>query len=52
MDWECSSDDGDKKYIRNYVVKLPRKCPLERPGMRWEDNINMDLRKTGCEDGR
>jgi hypothetical protein len=26
--------------------------PLEKLTRRWEDNINMNLRKIGCDDGR
>ena len=25
-----------------------RKRPLERPRLRWEDNIKMDLQEVGC----
>jgi hypothetical protein len=31
------------------VGKPEGKRPLERPRRRWEDNIRMDLRKTGWE---
>jgi hypothetical protein len=34
------------------MVGKPGKWPLGRPRRKWEDNIKIDLRKIGCEDGR
>jgi hypothetical protein len=31
------------------IVKCGRKRPHERPRHRWEDNIKMCYRETGCE---
>jgi len=39
----------DKKCIQNFGRIPERKRPLERRRLRWEDNITMDLRKTGWE---
>jgi hypothetical protein len=36
---------------RILVGKPSGKCPLGRT-KRWEDNMKMDLRDTGCEDQR
>jgi hypothetical protein len=30
----------------------PGKRPLGRSRKRWEDNVKMDLREVGCEDGK
>ena len=34
---------------RVLVRKPEGKGPLERPRLRWEDNIKMDLQEVGCE---
>jgi hypothetical protein len=34
---------------RVLVVRPGGKRPLGRPRLRWEDNINMDLRETGID---
>jgi hypothetical protein len=34
------------------VEKINGKGPLRRPERRWEDNIQMELRETGYENGR
>jgi len=36
---------------RVFVGKPEGKRPLERPRLRWEDNIKMDLQKMGCGRG-
>jgi len=36
---------------RILVGKCHGKCPLGRLKRIWEDNIKMDLREIGCEDG-
>jgi hypothetical protein len=33
---------------RVLVGKPEGKRPLGRPGLRWEDNIKMDLQEVGC----
>jgi hypothetical protein len=35
--------------IQNTVAKPLGKCRLERPRMRWRDNIETDIREIGCE---
>jgi hypothetical protein len=40
---------GEQSVYRVSVGKPERKRPLGRPRRRWEDNINMDLLKVGCE---
>jgi hypothetical protein len=41
---------GVGRYIYTILVGRPEvKRPLERPRRRWEDNIKMDLRKTGID---
>jgi hypothetical protein len=41
-------------HIRNahkiVMESLEGKRPLGRPRCRWEDNIDMDVNETGCED--
>ena len=32
-----------------FVGKSEGKKPLGRPGLRWEDSIEMDLNEVGCE---
>jgi hypothetical protein len=34
--------------MKNVVGKIGGKSPLGRSGDRWENNIEMDLRKVGC----
>jgi hypothetical protein len=34
---------------RVLVAKPEGKRPLGRPRLRWEDEIRVDLRETGCE---
>ena len=39
---------GEKRGAYRVLVGIPeRKRPLERPRLRWEDNIKMDLREVG-----
>ena len=40
-----------KNAYRVLVGKPKGKRPLGRPRRRWEDNIQMDLRKVGCDPG-
>jgi hypothetical protein len=37
------------KYVTNLVCKSEENCPLGRPRRRWNDNIKLDLRKTGLQ---
>jgi hypothetical protein len=39
--------EGNGVY-RVLVGKPEGKRPLGRPGLRWEDNIKMDLQEVGC----
>jgi hypothetical protein len=40
----ASSSNGEWKSVYRVLVEKPEgKRPLERPGRRWEDNIQMDL---------
>jgi hypothetical protein len=40
---------GKKRSAHRILVGKPeRKRPLRRPGRRWVDNIEMDIRKIGC----
>jgi len=41
--------NGLMKCTWNFGLKTWREQPLRRPRYRWEDNIRMDLRKTGWE---
>jgi len=44
---------GDMRNAYHTLVrKSEEKRPLRRPRCRWEDNIEMDHRERGCEDGR
>jgi hypothetical protein len=39
---------GEMRHAYNILVEIPEgKRQLGRPGLRWEDNIRMDLRETG-----
>jgi hypothetical protein len=39
---------GRRVIYRVLVGKPEGKRPLERPRLRWEDNIKMDLQEVGC----
>jgi hypothetical protein len=42
---------GEMRYAKNiYIRKREGKRPLGKYWGRWEDNIEMDLKETGCED--
>jgi hypothetical protein len=52
-DCQVLSDNEILKNKYRILVEKPfRKRPLGRPGRRWEDNINIILRKAGCEHER
>ena len=40
---------GEERCIRVLVGKPEGRRPLERPRLRWEDIIKMDLREVGWE---
>jgi hypothetical protein len=41
---------GEGRVVYRVLVRRPeRKGPLGRPRRRWEENIKMDLRKTGID---
>jgi hypothetical protein len=40
---------GERKGVYRVLVGKPEGMrPLARSGLRWEDNINMDLQEVGC----
>ena len=40
---------GREEAYAVFLVRKPEgKRPLERPRLRWEDNIKMDLQEVGC----
>jgi hypothetical protein len=39
-----------RKAYKILVGKPKKNKPLERQRHRWEDNIQMDFKETGCED--
>ena len=40
---------GERRGVYRFLVGKPEgKNPLERPRIRWEDNIKMDLQEVGC----
>ena len=40
---------GERRGVNRVLVGKPEgKRPLGRPGLRWEDNIKMDLQEVGC----
>jgi hypothetical protein len=42
----------DGRGVYGVLVRMPEgKRPLGRPRRRWEDNIKMDLRETGIDEG-
>jgi hypothetical protein len=48
MGGACSADGGRGGVCRVLVGKSEGKRSLERPRIRWEDNIKMDLQEVGC----
>jgi hypothetical protein len=45
MGWSCSSDGGDKKYVKNFDGNILRKWLLGRQ----KGDIKMNFKKLGCE---
>jgi hypothetical protein len=45
----CSTNEGKRSAYRILVGKREGRRPLERPRLRWVDNIKMDLRETGWD---
>jgi hypothetical protein len=43
--WACSTHGENRNAYRILVGKPEGKRPLGRAGLRWEDNIRMDLRE-------
>ena len=41
----CGTDGEKRNAGRVLVAKPERKRPFGRPGLRWEDNIKVDLRE-------
>jgi hypothetical protein len=41
----CGTHRGGERCLRVLVGRREVKIPLERPKLRWEDNIKMDLRE-------
>ena len=40
---------GERRGVYRVLVGKPEgKRPLERPRLRWEENIKMDLQEVGC----
>jgi len=40
---------GERRDVYRVLVGKPEgKIPLARPGLRWEDNIKMDLQEVRC----
>jgi hypothetical protein len=40
---------GDEKQTQKFSKKHRGSKPFGRPRRKWQDNIKMDLRETGCE---
>jgi hypothetical protein len=47
MGWTCGTHGGGEGVFRVLIGRSEGKRPLERPRLRWEDNIEMDLREIG-----
>lgn len=52
MGQTCNLEGKRRNVYRSLVMKHLGKYPLERLRRGWDDNIKMDFRETGCEDGR
>ena len=39
---------GEKRRIQSVGEKPEGKKPLERPRLRWEDNVKLDFQRVGC----
>jgi hypothetical protein len=48
MGGACSAYGLSRGVYRGLVGKPEEKRPLERPRLRWEDNIKIDLQEVGC----
>jgi len=49
MDWTCSSD-GDN-YMQSFSRKRLVKRSLGRPRIRWNEDLNVNSKKMGCDAG-
>jgi hypothetical protein len=45
----CNTQEEGKKCINSLVEESKGKSPLWRPMKRTEDNMEIDLKETGCE---
>ena len=48
MGGACSTYGERRGVYRIFLGKSEGKIPLERPRLRWEDNIKMDNQEVGC----
>jgi hypothetical protein len=46
----CSTYGGRKEVHTGFSWANLRETPLGRPGRKWHDNIEMNLREIGCGD--
>jgi hypothetical protein len=49
MDGSCNTHGTDEKCIQSWVGEHEGKRPLGRPKRKWEDNIRIHVRETGCK---
>lgn len=49
MGTTCNTQERGKKYINSLVEESKGQSPLWRPMKGMEDNIETDLKETGCE---
>jgi len=45
----CSTHRKYNNLVHIFIGKPERKTPFVRPTCRWENNIKMHLKETGCE---
>jgi hypothetical protein len=45
MGWPCSTHGSDEKYIQSFIKNPEGKRPFRKPKHKWEDNINIYLKK-------
>ena len=48
MGGACGTFGGVESCVQGFGGEPKGKGPLERPRLRWEDNIKMDLQEVGC----
>jgi hypothetical protein len=49
MDEACRTHGGDEEMGTTFWSEGLREKPLGRNGCRWDDNVKVGLKKTGCE---